>query len=95
MELLRASFTVPMGVDYGRVVAALPEYQKKWVERMEMNGWRLCSKIAWNPAPLFESGRSRYYMNAYFERAPREVSLEVDSEKTIEALVKKYNARAS
>ena len=96
MHLLRATFTVPWGIEYHRVGDSLPKYQRKWVERMEMEGWKLCSEITWNPAPILEpGGRSRYYMNAYFDRRPKELTFEVNNPKIIEELVRKYGAKVS
>ena len=96
MHLLRATFTVPWGTEHHRVEQSLPKYQRTWVERMEMEGWKLCSEIAWNPAPLLETGgRSRYAMNAYFDRRPKELTLEVDNPKVIEELVRKYGAKVN
>lgn len=89
-----ASFSVPYGTEYPRVLNAMPTYADKWIARMEKEGWSLRSTVTLYPFPEFEiDGRHRYRMRADWERRPLMQTLDVESPEVIDILIKRYGAQ--
>ncbi len=91
MRLLRGFFTVPNDVPDMRVKANMPDFIRRYVETYTKDGWRLKSKVVTGKmmTPLtgdITNGESRWYIIAYWERAPFKQTFEVD-EKHIPGLI--------
>ena len=90
----QATFTVPIDIPEERVREAVPRYIKKWIEVREKQGWKLLSRLLFNPIPGIEGDRKRYILWAYIDREPKPRKVEIpDNPQLIDLLVKKYNAK--
>jgi hypothetical protein len=90
----QATFTVPIDISEERVRESVPEFIKKWMTVREKQGWRLLSRIHFDPIPRIEEDRKRYFLYGEIDRKPEMKKLEVpDNSNLIKVLERKYQGK--
>ncbi|MBU1449203.1 hypothetical protein KKF45_05155 [Patescibacteria group bacterium] len=88
MAILTATFTVPADVSHKRVIEAGMLYCRKFVDAMEVQGWKPESKLGLY-GPTIEGDRKRYWLKGYFGRPPQLQVIEVGNNH-VERILREY-----